>query len=88
MVGWATKMEEDICLGCHGALRFDWREREDGGKVEGIHPTVAVGLEADDADPALLWVTMQTRCRCGFRAGRVVEMRVTFAEGSGPVKTQ
>lgn len=84
MVGWASKSEEDICLGCHGTVRHSWREREDGGKVEGIHPTVAVAKEADNDDPALLWVTMQTRCRCGTRAGRVIEMRVTFAEGTGP----
>ena len=84
MAGWATKQEEDICLNCHANVQFHWREREDGSKVEGIHPTVALGFEPDSGDPMLLWVTLQTRCRCGTRIGRMVEMRSTFAEGSGP----
>jgi len=84
MVGWALKSEEDICLTCHRTIQFSWREREDGGRIEGVHPTVAVAFEPDTNDQTLTWVTMQTRCQCGFRAGRVVEVRVTFAEGSGP----
>ena len=84
MLGWADQSEEDICLSCHRSFQFSWRVRKDGGKVEGVHPTVAVAAEPDASDPAVTWVTMQTRCTCGARAGRVVEVHVELAEGSGP----
>ena len=75
MVGWATKREEDICLTCHRTLLFTYRVRDDGGRIEGMPPTAAVAFEADTSDPALTWVTLQTRCMCGARAGRVVDLR-------------
>jgi len=84
MLGWADKTEEDICLSCHRSFQFMWRVRSDGGKIEGVHPTVTVAAEPDASDPAVLWVTMQTRCACGTRAGRVIEVRTELAEGSGP----
>ncbi len=79
MLGWATKRDEDICLTCHRTIQFTYRVRDDGARLEGMPPTAAVAFEPDSADPALVWVTLQTRCACGSRAGRVVDLRAASA---------
>ena len=79
MAGWATKREDDICLTCHRMIQFNYRVRDDGARIEGIAPTSAVDFESDAADPDVTWVTLQTRCMCGTRAGRVVDIRTARA---------
>jgi hypothetical protein len=77
MAGWATRSEEDICLSCHRTMHFTYRVSDDGRSLEGEAPTVKVAWEPDAADATVVWVTLQARCACGMRAGRMVELRAT-----------
>jgi len=54
--------------------------RDDGGRIEGMAPTSAVDYESDATDPDVTWVALQTRCTCGTRAGRVIEIRQAHAQ--------
>lgn len=74
MVGWASKSEQAICLNCHQAIDFNWREAEDGSLLEPIKPTRAVARELDSERQHVTWVTLQNRCRCGTTIGCLVEL--------------
>jgi hypothetical protein len=74
MGGWASKSEQAICLNCHRAIDFHWRESEGGLTLEAIGPTRAVAREADETRKEVTWVTLQNRCRCGTTIGCLVEL--------------
>jgi hypothetical protein len=66
-----TKTEQGICLDCHAAIDFQWRD--EGGRVVGVAATHIVAVERDEQKPTTLWLTLQARCRCGATLGWMVE---------------
>lgn len=63
--------EQGICLECHRPIDFKWRD--EGQRVLGVGTTHIVAVEPDGKDPAVRWLTLQAKCRCGATLGWLVE---------------
>ncbi len=81
--------EQGICLECHRTVTFRWHS--DGPTLRGVGATRIVVAEPDAKDPAVLWLTLQAKCRCGATLGWCVEHREVevsaAAERSAPAPT-
>src|SRR5688572_16087922 len=63
--------EQGICLECHRTVDFAWRD--EGQKVLGVGTTHIVAVERDEKNPAVRWLTLQAKCKCGARLGYMAE---------------
>ena len=79
MGGWVSRSEVAICLNCHRSVDFRWQTSSDGKNLEPTAPVHVVDREVDAKNPALLWITLQARCRCGTTLGIVVDVGPTSA---------